>query len=97
MVRSAAIAFAVVLPLAALAQTGGGVVKPQTSRLAPLSRAQVAQMIEDRGYFEIDDLKRQADGGWRCTALVAAGRRVTVVVSADGAVSEAGPPGRADR
>ncbi len=91
MIRAAVILFAVAVPAAALAQDGGGARKWAEE---PLSRAQVAQMIEDRGYFELSGLERQADGRWRCTALVAPGKRVAILVGSDGSISQSALPPR---
>ena len=86
--------FAAALPFAAMAQTGG---TDAASRPEPLSRAQIAQMIEDRGYFEIYGLTEQKDGRWHCTALVAPGKRVAIQVDSEGTVSQINPPAGAGR
>jgi hypothetical protein len=54
--------------------------------MEPLSRAQVAQTLADRGYFEVDDLMRQDDGTWTCTALVGPGRRVAITIDGNGTI-----------
>ena len=57
----------------------------------PLSRAQVAQTIADRGYFEMDGLRQGRDGNWRCTALSGPGQRVTITVDPYGNITEESP------
>ena len=89
MIRGAAFLFAVAFLAAVVAQTGGSGVRPSVPPREPLSRAQIAQMIEDGGYFELDGLARQPDGRWRCTALVAPGKRVVVLVDSEGHISQA--------
>lgn len=75
------------LPLSALAQAAPAPSAEMMREEQP-SRAQVAQMIADRGYFEIDDLHRGRDGDWHCTAMAAAGKRVAVTFDKQGNISE---------
>lgn len=37
---------------------------------ALLSKAQVWQMLEYRGYFEIGRLRQRSDGNWDCAAMI---------------------------
>ncbi len=53
-----------------------------------LSRAQITQLIADRGYFEIADLNRRSDGLWTCTALRGPNERVRLSVDGSGHISE---------
>ena len=57
-----------------------------------LSRAQITQLIADRGYFEIADLTRRSDGLWTCTALRGPNERVTLSVDGSGHSSETPRP-----
>jgi hypothetical protein len=92
-----ALVFLLLLPVAALAQaTGAGAPPPAgTSPPAePLSRAQVVQMIANRGYFEMSGLKKLPDGSWRCTALAGIGKRVAVTMDRYGNITQTDlPPG----
>lgn len=82
------------LPAIAAAQTLGGAAPPpkraETAAMAaePLSRAQVLQMIADRGYFETNDLTQAPDGSWHCTALAGPGQRVALTLDKNGTIIE---------
>jgi hypothetical protein len=97
MIRLALALVCLHLPVAALAQTGGAAAMPAPAGAAmasePLSRAQVVQMIADRGYFEMDDLRRGRDGSWRCTALAGPGRRVAITMDKRGNITQTDLPG----
>jgi hypothetical protein len=92
MIRFAAMLCLVMLPVAAAAQNPGALgpmPAPRSDRVAePMSRAQVAQLVADRGYFEVDGLTRQEDGSWTCTALVGPGKRVALTIRGNGVISE---------
>ena len=53
----------------------------------PMSRSQIAQLVADHGYFEMDGLRHQGDGSWTCTAMAGPGRRVALTIR-NGAISE---------
>lgn len=92
MLRFAVTLCLMVLPVAASAQNQGALGPPPTPRSdmvsEPMSRAQIAQMVADRGYFEIDGLAQQGDGSWTCTALAGPGRRVALTIRSNGAITE---------
>ena len=54
----------------------------------PLSRAQIAQLVADQGYFEIADLTQRRDGLWTCTALRGPGEQVTLTIDGSGRIAE---------
>jgi hypothetical protein len=82
------------LPAAAWSQREGalGPMMHDDSVMEPLSRAQVAQAVADHGYFEVDNLARQDDGSWTCTALVASGKRVALTIHKNGTIVESDLP-----
>jgi hypothetical protein len=89
MIRLAAALFLIVLPSAASAQAEGGALGPVPSgpdRMEQMSRAQVEQTIADQGYFEMDDLTRQRDGSWTCTAMAGPDRRVALTILRNGTI-----------
>jgi len=57
-----------------------------------LSRAQITQLIADRGCFEIADLTRRSDGLWTCTARRGPNERVTLSVDGSDHISETPRP-----
>jgi hypothetical protein len=65
--------------------------RPRAAMVGALSRAQVAQIIADRGYFEMDGLRQDSSGNWRCTALSGPGHRVTLTVDPYGNITEETP------
>jgi hypothetical protein len=97
MIRIVALLVLLLLPGVALAQgvaTDTAVPAPRRDAMPMerLSRAQARQMIADRGYFELSDLTRGKDGGWRCTASAGAGRRVIVTLDKNGNIREIEAP-----
>jgi hypothetical protein len=91
---------ALLLPAAALAQTqlaAPTARKPAVMAPEPLSRAQIRQMIADRGYFEIDGLEQAPDGTWHCTALAGPGQRVALTLDRNGAITENDVPATSQR
>ncbi len=91
MIRLAMALCLIVLPATALAQADDGALGPMGSPQSvpePMSRAQIAQMIADRGYFEMGDLARQQDGSWTCTALAGPDRRVRLTVDKNGTITQ---------
>jgi len=92
MIRLAVALCLIVLLAVALAQTGDGALGPMDAPRGqvsePMSRAQVAQMIADHGYFEMGDLARQQDGSWTCTALAGPGRHVRLTVDKSGKITQ---------
>lgn len=86
---------ALLLPVGAAAQSEHGVRNPAPTSTtaiaagaAPLSKAQVWQILEDRGYFEIGDLRQRSDGSWDCTAMIGPNMRVPVTVDRSGKIGE---------
>jgi Peptidase propeptide and YPEB domain len=91
---------ALLLPAAALAQTPVAAPtpgKPTAAMREPLSRAQIQQMIADRGYFEIDGLEQGPNGSWHCTALAGPGQRVALTLDQNGAIIENDVPATTQR
>jgi hypothetical protein len=91
MIRLAMALCLIVLPAAALPQAEDGARAPMGPPLSvsePMSRAQIAQMIADRGYFEIGGLARQQDGNWTCTAMAGPDRPVRLTVDKNGTITQ---------
>lgn len=92
MIRWAATLCLMLLPTMASAQSDGALgptPPPRRGALTePMSRAQIAQLVADRGYFEVNNLARQEDGTWTCTALTGPGRRVALTIRNNGAIIE---------
>jgi hypothetical protein len=92
MIPLAVALYLIVLPATALAQAEGGALGPtDPSRQAvsePMSRAQIAQMIADRGFFEMSGLAPQQDGSWTCTAMAGPDRRVRLTVDKNGTITQ---------
>lgn len=91
MIRFAVMLCLMLLPAVAAAQNEGALGPPVPrgdSISEPMSRAQIAQMVADRGYFEIDGLIQQRDGSWTCTALAGPDRRVALTIRSNGAITE---------
>lgn len=93
-VLAAALASAFCLP--ALAQQATGPAAAGASQGQPLTQAQVKQLLESRGYTDLDDIDFKK-GLWRTEATSADGRHVGVQVNpangeiiTDKAVSEVG-------
>jgi hypothetical protein len=98
MIRIAVMLAVLLLPGAALPQAAatGATAMPQhhgaATPMERLSRAQARQMIADRGYFEVSGLTRDNDGGWRCSAMAMAGKRVIVTLDENGNIRESEAP-----
>ncbi|HUC63917.1 MAG TPA: hypothetical protein VMA53_00730 [Stellaceae bacterium] len=99
MIRTAVmLALLLLLPGMALAEgaaTGAPALPQHHDPALPmerLSRAQARQMIADRGYFELSGLSQDKDGGWRCSAMAMAGKRVIVTLDKNGNISESDAP-----
>lgn len=90
MTQFAATLCLLLLPVTAWAQDEGALgpaPAPHTDEMREaMSRAQIAQMVADRGYFEIDNLTRQSDGSWTCTALAGPGKRVALTIRTNGSI-----------
>jgi hypothetical protein len=90
MTRLAVTLCLLLLPVVAWAQDEGALgpapVPHSDEMRQAMSRAQIAQMVADRGYFEIDNLARQSDGSWTCTALAGVGKRVALTIRTNGAI-----------
>jgi hypothetical protein len=98
MIRIAVMLAVLLLPGVALAQgaaTGTPTLPQRRDAAMPmerLSRAQARQMIADRGYFELSGLTHEKDGGWRCSAMAMAGKRVIVTLDKNGNITESDAP-----
>ena len=98
MVRIAVMLAVLLLPGVALAQGAAtsATVLPQhhdpAMPMERLSRPQARQMIADRGYFELSGLTHDKDGGWRCSAMAMAGKRVIVTLDKNGNIKESDAP-----
>lgn len=91
-----AVLLCLLLPVAAAAQTGDGALGPMDaprgqSVSEAMSRAQIAQMVADRGYFEMDGLTQHQDGSWTCTALIGLGKRVALTILGNGTIVQQEP------
>ena len=101
MMRGAVALCLILLPVAAAtAQVRDGALGPMgppgaATTPEAMSRAQIAQMIADRGYFEMGGLTPQRDGSWTCTALAGPGRRVALTIERNGTIlqKDLPPPG----
>lgn len=89
MLRLAMALCLIVLPALAQAEDGAlGPMGPPQSVSEPMSRAQIAQMIADRGYFEMGGLAQRQDGSWTCTAMAGPDRRVRIRVDKNGTITQ---------
>jgi hypothetical protein len=91
MMRHAVALCLILLPAVAAAQGNsdgalGPILPRDTERPAAMSRAQIAQMVADRGYYEMDGLRPQRDGSWTCIAMAGPGERVALTIRRDGTI-----------
>lgn len=101
MFRFAVMLCLMVLPAVAAAQNNGALgpaPMPHSDKVSePMSRAQIAQLVADRGYFEIDGLTQQGDGSWTCTALAGPGKHVALTIRSNGTILQRDLPQDAGR